>query len=525
MSARSLAVDIDERLRVAAVQRPKALAVKDTRRALTWSEFDARINQVANALLAREFEPGERVAILSRNSVAYLEVFFGCVRAGGCATPLSALSSEDAITAMLQDSGSRLLFVGEEFSASMLSCVPRLTHLRSGDIFTLGSESQDQRTLEDFIADAAVNLPATEPCSTWPFNLIYSSGTTAVPKGIVQDRRFRAQEATDMATAFALDTSMRTLVSTPLYSNTTLFLLIATLAAGGCVSLMEKFAPREFLRLSVEERITHAVLVPVQFTRLLAEPAFADFDLSTFRAKFCTSAPLHESVKRDILERWPQGGLIEFYGMTEGGVNCTLFAHERPDKLDTVGLPAPDCDLRIIDEAGRVLPPGAVGEIVGHGPKMMTGYFNRDAATSEASWYDPAGRRFHRSGDLGWLDEDGFLHLLDRKKDMIISGGFNVYAVDLERVLLQHPHVIEATVIAVPSERWGETPMAFVVVASSNPVDPEMLRSWANARLGKAQRISAIRLVPSLPRNAIGKVLKRQLRDEFVAAALPSDAR
>lgn len=522
MSAQLLPVDIDERLRAVALEQPNAPAVKDARRTLTWGEFDARISRVANALLARGVEPEDRVAILGRNSVAYLEVFFGCLRAGGCVVPLSALSSDETLSGMLEDSGARLLFVGEEFAAPMLSRGARLARLRCGNVFTLDGRSAGIGTIEDFIAGAPSDHPALESDPSWAFNLIYSSGTTMAPKGIVQDRRFRAQEATDMAVAFAFDASMRTLVSTPLYSNTTLFFLVSTLAAGGCAILMEKFEAREFLRLCVKESVTHAVLVPVQFTRLLAEPTFESFDLSTFRGKFCTSAPLHASVKREVMERWPHGGLVEFYGMTEGGVNCTLFAHERPDKLDTVGLPAPDCDLRILDDAGRQLPPGAIGEIVGHGPKMMTGYFKQDAATRAAIWHDAEGRPFQRSGDLGWLDEEGFLHLLDRKKDMIISGGFNVYAIDLERALLQHPQVVEAAVIGVPSERWGETPVAVVVVAPGSSVNPDALRSWANARLGKAQRISEIRLVPSLPRNAIGKVLKRQLRDGFTVAAVDS---
>ena len=170
------------------------------------------------------------------------------------------------------------------------------------------------------------------------------------------------------------------------------------------------------------------------------------------------------------------------------------------------------CDIRIIDEQGQELPQGKKGEIVGHSDRMMQGYHKRPDATAEASWYDKDGRRFQKSGDIGWLDSENFLHLLDRKKDMIISGGFNVYAIDLEKVLLSHPDVADAAVIAAPSEQWGETPLAFVVMVPNTATEPEPLRQWANAQLGKAQRISEIRVIDELPRSPIGKVLKRELK-------------
>ncbi|MDP3746672.1 MAG: class I adenylate-forming enzyme family protein [Phenylobacterium sp.] len=512
-------VDIDVRLRAAAKRHPGRSALQDSQRSLTWAEFDARINRIANALIRAGVEPNDRVAILARNSVAYAELIFGALRAGACVTPLSGLASPEALVSMVQDSGAKHLFLGEDYAADMIAREREMPGLAPGGLMTLGFELDARRSFEAFIADAPEASPAVEISPDHGFNLIYSSGTTGTPKGILQDRRFRAQEAQDMIAGFGLDETMRTLVSTPLYSNTTLFLFVATMAAGGSAVIMEKFHPAGFLALSQVERITHAVVVPVQFTRLLKEPDFDRFDLSSYRAKFCTSAPLHASVKREILDRWPAGGLTEFYGMTEGGVNCVLAAHEHPDKLDTVGLPAPDCDLRIVDEEARELPRGEVGEIVGRGSKMMVGYHNREEATAEASWYDEQGRRFHRSGDVGWLDADGFLHLLDRKKDMIISGGFNIYAIDLERVLLAHPDVADAAVIGAPSADWGETPVAFVVLRAGTAPDLEALRSWANARLGKAQRIAELRVLPELPRSPIGKVLKRELRELLPPAA------
>jgi long-chain acyl-CoA synthetase len=262
--------------------------------------------------------------------------------------------------------------------------------------------------------------------------------------------------------------------------------------------------------------VTHAMLVPVQYQRLMAHENFARFDLSSFRMKFSTSAPFAAALKREVLERWP-GGLIEYYGMTEGGGTCVLLAHQHPDKLHTVGRPAPGVDLRLIDDAGREVAPGEAGEVVGHSGAMMSAYHRRPEDTAAAEWFDASGRRFIRTGDVGRFDDDGFLVLLDRKKDVVISGGFNVYPSDLEAVLRGHPEVADAAVVGVPSARWGETPVAFVVPKPGLQSDAAALLQWVNARVGKVQRLADLRWIEALPRNAIGKVMKRELRDAYRA--------
>ncbi len=204
--------------------------------------------------------------------------------------------------------------------------------------------------------------------------------------------------------------------------------------------------------------------------------------------------------------------------MTEGGGTCILAAHEHPDKLATVGKAAEGHDIRLIDEAGREVASGDIGEVVGHSPAMMKGYHRQPEKTREAEWYAADGKRFIRTGDVGRFDAEGFLTLMDRRKDMIISGGFNVYPSDLEAILAQHPAVTEVAVVGVASQRWGETPVAFVVARAA--VTPTTLRDWANERLGKTQRIAAVEIVDTLPRSAIGKILKRELRDTCV---LPAD--
>ena len=231
---------------------------------------------------------------------------------------------------------------------------------------------------------------------------------------------------------------------------------------------------------------------------------------------FCTSAPFAAALKADVLARWP-GGLVEFYGMTEGGGSCALPAHEHPDKLHTVGKPMEGHDLRLIDDAGREVARGEMGEVVGRSGAMMIGYHGQPAKTREAEWTSPAGERFIRTGDVGRFDDEGFLTLLDRKKDMVISGGFNIYPSDLESVLREHPAVADVAVVGVPSQQWGETPVAFVVPVANCAQSEADLLAWFNQRIGKTQRLASLHYLTELPRSAIGKVLKRELRDRHAA--------
>jgi acyl-CoA synthetase (AMP-forming)/AMP-acid ligase II len=341
---------------------------------------------------------------------------------------------------------------------------------------------------------------------------MYSSGTTGVPKGIVHSHAARrASYAGSRAGYFGRDSV--NVIATPFYSNTTCVTWFIATATGGVNVLVGKFSADAFLLAVEANRATHAMLVPVQYDRILDAARFPTSDLSSLRYLFSTSAPLRAETKRCILDRIP-AELVEIYGLTEGGPVTVLEARRHPDKLASVGKASPGVDVRVVDEAGVSVPPGQAGEVIGRSPNMMDGYLNR-ADDTDAMLLRADGLLFFKTGDLGRFDEDGFLYLLDRKKDVIISGGFNVYATDLEAVLLGHPAVAEATVIGVPSDRWGETPLAFVVLRPGVVATVEQLLAFANERLGKVQRLSAVEIRDDLPKNAIGKILKRELRAPF----------
>ncbi|XHS78002.1 class I adenylate-forming enzyme family protein [Burkholderiaceae bacterium UC74_6] len=482
-------------------QRPAAVALVEGDRRLDYEALDAWMDRVAAALQHEGLGPGDVIALCGTTSIEYLGLFLGALRAGLAVAPLAPGATPAQLAAMVRDAGASLLIVDAEAEAQIDAASAGLP---------LGLHRLSMDALEEWLAaEGAQPSPVTiQP--EWAFNLIYSSGTTGTPKGIVQSHAMRWSQVR-RAAAFGYGPGTVTLSATPLYSNTTLVSVLPALATGGAVVLMPKFDAARYLALAEAQGATHAMLVPVQYQRLLAHPDFDRADLSTLRWRFCTSAPFTAALKAEVLRRWP-GQLIEYYGMTEGGGTCILPAHEFPDKLHTVGRPAEGHDIRLIDEEGRELAAGQVGEVVGRSGAMMTGYHGLPAQTAAAEWFDAEGRRYIRTGDVARFDEDGFLILLDRRKDLIISGGFNIYAVDLEAVLLQHPAVAEAAVIGIASPEWGETPVAVVVLKGGACAEAEALRQFVNERVGKTQRLSAVRLAMELPRNAIGKVLKRELR-------------
>jgi long-chain acyl-CoA synthetase len=485
-----------------AAPRHPAILLEDDR--IDYAGFDTLMDRVAAALQRDGVAPGSCIAISAASSIAYAAVHLGATRAGVAVAPLQPSVTPDALAAMIEDTGASHLFLDKQVSQHLAAAVKQPAASRIAL-----DESGAGLPLRDWLCNAAPAPAAHDPLA--PFNIIYSSGTTGTPKGIVQPFRMRwAHVKRYVAFGFGRDTV--NLVSTPLYSNTTLVSFLPALGLGATVVLMPRFDAHGFLRLAQKYGATDAPLVPVQFDRILRVPGFDTFDLSSFRCKYSTSAHFPAALKEETLRRWP-GGLIEVYGMTEGGGTCILSAHEHRDKLHTVGKPAAGHVMHVIDDDGRVLPRGDIGEVVGRSISMMTGYHKAKEATAAALWHDSQGQRFIRTGDLGSFDEDGFLVIAGRKKDIIISGGFNIYAVDLETVLCGHPAVAEAAVVGVASREWGETPVAFVVLKDA--AEPEALRGWANERLGKTQRLSAVQIIGELPRNPIGKVLKRELRERL----------
>jgi long-chain acyl-CoA synthetase len=505
---------IPDLIRAHALARPEQDALVQGSTTLSYATLDALMDRIAASLQRDGLQAGDVIAICAHATPMYAAVFLGALRAGVTVAPLAPSVTPESFSGMLGDAGPRWLFI----DAAAQDALGTTPHDRCIALDASAPGTPFERWL---LPEGAVSVPVNVPPDA-PFNIIYSSGTTGAPKGIVQSHGMRWSHVARGA-EYGYGPGAVTLLATPLYSNTTLVVFFPTLGFGGTVVLMAKFDAAQYLALAQTLHMTHTMLVPVQYQRLMALPQFDAHDLSSTIAKFCTSAPFNAALKGDVVKRWP-GALVEFYGMTEGGGTCILRAHEHPTKLHTVGQPATGHDIRLIDDDGNELSleavrAGATGEVVGHSPGMMIGYHGQPAKTREAEWFAPDGKRFIRTGDVGRFDAEGFLTLMDRKKDMVISGGFNIYPSDLEAVLREHPAVADVAVVGVPSVVWGETPVAFVVSRTGSTASADELMQWLNARVGKTQRLAALQFIAELPRSAIGKVLKRELRDSFKAPA------
>ena len=478
------------------------LALVDETREVYWAELVGLVERLAARLVETGLQRGQAVAILGTSCVEYALVFLAAVRAGGVAAPLTTSASPEQLAGMAKDSGAIHLFIDSAKAAELGSDF-------MADLIRVPLES-----VEQWMAPPGARAPDFVPEPQDAFNIIYSSGTTGIPKGIVHSHQMRWRQFAATATSYLkAGFPVRSLASTPLYSNTTMVAFLPVLLAGGCVRVMGKFDCARWLEHAQADRTTITMLVPVQYQRLMDFAGLDGFDLSSLVLKYCTSAPFAPDLKRQVLARMP-GGLIEIYSMTEGGVVCLLPAHEFPEKLHTVGRPAPGSELKVLDDQDREVPPGTAGHLVGRSLTMMSGYNNRPDKTAEAQWIDPAtGEAWMRMGDIGRVDAEGFVELVGRAKDMIISGGFNIYPSDLEAELLKEPGVAEAAVVGVPSRAWGETPVGFVVL-KDDAGDTGAMLAAVNARLGKTQRLAALHAVDEMPRSHIGKLLKTELRAE-----------
>ncbi|WEX10935.1 class I adenylate-forming enzyme family protein [Chelativorans sp. AA-79] len=486
-----------------AAERPDDIALICGDAQGSWRQLRTETLAMAGAIAATG-STGDRVVLLGDVSIGLVTAYLAVIAAGQCAVPLQTSAHPEALAGMIGNCAPGLIFADGKYLGALKPFI-------SPEIVTVRPD-REAGELNDFVAGSH---PLPAPRQVPPenaFNIIYSSGTTGTAKGIVHSHAMRYRQAS--RGVFDLDPFSTMLLATPLYSNTTLMPLLMTLLHGGRVVMMQKFDAEGYLDLAEKYAATHTMLVPVQYQRILSADSFAGRNLTHFRVKQSTGAPLPATDKLRVAQEWP-GRFIEVYGLTEGGCTCMLDVTAHPDKAHTVGKPAPGNEIRVVDEEGYDVPVGERGEVIGRSAMMMSGYFRNPAADEAFYWRNKDGVLYHRTGDIGVFDEDGFLTLVDRKKDVIISGGFNIYASDIEEKLREHPDIEDAVVIAIPNEKWGETPLGVVVARPGARIEPAQIREWVNARLGKMQRVSRIELRGELPRSAVGKVLKQELKKPY----------
>jgi acyl-CoA synthetase (AMP-forming)/AMP-acid ligase II len=491
--------------------RPDHLAFVFEDQRLTWLELNKSINRLANAMRALGIKKGDKVATILPNSLELFESLWAVAKIGAVVVPLSALLLEQAMKSLLQDSDTVLLITNSNFAKNIDAIKSELPAIAENCY--LLTDSSDTPGYHDYHALKAAasdeNPQGIDISPDDPFNIMYSSGTTGLPKGIVHTHRIRAAYATSFATAYRMTPESITMHSGAIVFNGAFLDLMPAVFLGASYILLPQFDPVSFIDVVEQERVTHVVMVPSQIITLLNRPDFSVDRLNSLEMILSVGAPLHREHKDELNRRLPDR-FYELYGLTEGFVTV-LDKNDYVAKPDSVGAPPPFFEMKIADQNGNEVPVGEVGEICGKGPILMPGYYKRPDLTAEAvkdGWL--------HSGDMGYVDEDGYLYLVDRKKDMIISGGVNVYPRDIEEIVVQHPAVQEAAVFGIPHEKWGETPLAAVILQQGSGVSSGELKDWINQRVSaKFQRVHDVVIKDDFPRNVAGKTLKRVMREEY----------
>ena len=493
--------------------RPNHTAVMLEDCGLTFREFNARVNRLANALLSLGLKKGDKVATILPNCLALLETYWAVAKIGLVVVPLSPLLREKALATLINDSDTGTVIASPESAESLIAIKRGLPNVADGRLIVIGLShhpgfiSYDELTLQASDAEP----PPTEIADSDPYNIIYSSGTTGAPKGIVHTHYIRALYCMLFASTFRISPESIVLHSGSVVFNGAFLTLMPAMYLGAKYVLHKGFDPRKFVETVEREKITHVMMVPSQIVALLGSSYFSPEALKSLEMIGTVGAPLHMEHKEQ-LNRQLQGRFYELYGLTEGFMTV-LDKNHYASKPTSVGPPQPFFEMRIVNEQGKQAAPGEVGEIVGRGPALMPGYYKRPDLTAQViidGWL--------HTGDLGHVDVDGFLYLVDRKKDMIISGGTNVFPKDIEEIIVQHPAVREAAVFGIPSEKWGETPLAAVILNQPNAITEKALCDWINERVdAKNQRISAVVIMEDFPRSTAGKTLKRILREPYWA--------
>jgi acyl-CoA synthetase (AMP-forming)/AMP-acid ligase II len=493
--------------------RPNQTAIVFKQQRFTFAEFNLRVNRLANALLGLGVNKGDKIATILPNCLELLEVYWAIAKLGAVVVPLSTLTRGRGLVNLLRDADVATVVTNADFAGEVDAIKSDLPEIASDRFIVTGPDSIAGYCSYDEITAGASDQNPTgiEIRDEDLYNIIYSSGTTGQPKGIMHTHYIRAMYCTLFASAYRIQPESIILHAGSIVFNGAFLTLMPSMYVGATYILQEQFKPEDFIETIARERVTHVKMVPSQIVAMINSPGFSAAALESLEMIGTVGAPLHLEHK-EKLNRVLPGRFYELYGLTEGFMTI-LDKHDYAAKANSVGAPPPFFEMKIINDEGREAAAGEVGEIVGRGPALMPGYYKRPDLTGQAiidGWL--------HTGDLGFVDDDGFLFLVDRMKDLIISGGCNVFPRDIEEILVQHPAVREAAVFGIPSDKWGETPIALVILREPGLVSENELREWLNERVdSKLQRVEAVVFKEDFPRSTAGKTLKRVMREPYWA--------
>ncbi|MBW1683184.1 MAG: long-chain-fatty-acid--CoA ligase [Deltaproteobacteria bacterium] len=476
-----------------------------------WTYGDWRMNarKRAAVLRAHGIGKGDHVAVIFLNGHEILETFMALMMLGAVIVPLNVRLSSGELRYILDHSDATNLVLSHEFEAVIREIKGDLPRVRR--YFKSGGEPAAD--MLDFEAETSAAEPLAEEADLSeedPACILYTAGTTGRPKGVVLSHGNCAWAAVNIAVNIDLKPDYRVLLVFPLYHAAAFLIVISNLFVGCTTVSMRAFDPKRVMELVAEEKISRMTFPPTVWNFILQLPDLESYDTSSVRSLSSGAEAMPLETKKRLLKLFPNAKLGETYGMTESAATITTLDPDQVlRKMASVGKAFVTTQVRLVDDEDRDIPPGRVGEVISRGPNVMVGYYKDPEATAETL----RGGWLH-TGDLGRVDEEGFLYIVDRKKDMIITGGENIFPREIEEVLYAHPKILEAAVIGLPDPQWGERVHAVVVLKEGQQMTEEEVIDYCKANLASFKKPKSVEFVDLLPRSAAGKVLKRVLRDE-----------
>ena len=482
-------------------------------RRLTYAELNERSNRVANALLAQGVKQGDRVALIMMNGSEFVETFFAVAKIGAVNVPLNWRLVADELEFILHDCGAVALVYSGEFASIVDDLRGRGARTDIAGWVQVGGDILQFATEYDGWANAAssVEPPITGGGDDLAF-IMYTSGTTGLPKGVMHSHSTVTWSILTIAATADQRYADRYLISLPMFHVGALTPVLGCVYRGCTLVILKAFDPKLSWQLIGDEKVTTTLMVPAMLQFMLATHDPGHHDSTSLRWVMSGAAPVpvtlikaYEAMNIEI---------HQVYGLTEsGGPACLILGEDALTHAGSTGRAFFHTEVRVVDDGGNDVQPGEPGEVIVSGPHIMVGYWNRPEATAETI----RGGWLH-TGDIATIDGDGFITIMDRLKDMLISGGENVYPAEIENVVLANPKVADVGVIGVPSARWGESPMAIVVKKDETLTEVEVIE-WCHGKLAPFKQVKSVAFVAEIPRNPSGKILKRLLRDQFPMAA------
>ena len=502
---------IGDMLTSTALKLPDKIAIICDNGQITYRELNSRVNQLTHGFLYSGIGKNSRIAILMYNSVELVEIYFALAKAGITGVPLNFRLTVPELYYIIENSDATTLIIGEEFESTLDQLRPRLS--KAKHFITVGKEPQKVEEFYNLYHNQSNHEPDIKVKAEDESFIIYTSGTTGKPKGVILTHKNHIWNIINYTIAYQMEESDVELALTPMFHSSTMGRIFTYIFTGATFITSKRFDPVQAMELITKCKVTSITQTPTMYAALLNIKDKNRYHTDTVKRIVTGAAPVSPEMKGEIAQLFPHAGIFDLYGLTEASPGLTILRpNDPPDKIASVGKPMMSVKIKVVGEGGRELPSGKIGEIVCRGPNVMKGYYDNTVATQETlkeGWL--------YTGDVGIIDRDGYLYLTGRKKELIVSGGDNIYPAEIETVLHRHPLILEAAVIGVPDEYWGESVKAIVVTKSGKAIDEQEVIEYCKSRLASYKKPKSVHFIDALPKNAAGKVMKDELLKRYLS--------